>query len=175
MHWEGWRDSPAPACVPCPQPQHGWIGLARSLVSPRLPWPRVPVAGMDVSIPNQCHWECRHPVGSERLEVAAQLSSASDPQQGCRYPPSPSFAGFRTVVFPCTGNSALGRGKTWWQQRDAPRGGGFPKEMRLRSHPRANPAASQCRRCQCTGRGMGLCVVPFQGCTGTNPTSGTLC
>lgn len=29
------RDSPAPACVSCPQPQDGWLSLARRVACPQ--------------------------------------------------------------------------------------------------------------------------------------------
>lgn len=50
------RDSPALICILCPQPQDGWLSQETGM-SPRLPWPRVPAAGTDFSIPNQMRSE----------------------------------------------------------------------------------------------------------------------
>ena len=158
---ERW-DSPAPACVPCPQPQDGWLSRARRVACPQG---LLPAAGTGISIPSRCQSECLHPARLERLgsgsrEVVICLGSITAdtgrqvPAQPQLARPQRRWAQGRGVSL-CWEHSAPGRGKIWWQQRDAPRGGWFSKgwEMGPRSHPRANPADSPCSRGRRKGTG----------------------
>jgi len=188
------RDSPAPACVPGPQPQDEWLSPARRVVraqgfcgrgSPLRGWALACLIGAARSVCTQ--------QGRSVWEVAAaKSSSVSDAELeilGCRNalspsPPGCSDAGLGAMVFPCAGNTLCreredlvaveGCTQRWVVFQGLGDGAMFPPQGKPCSFP-SYPGQEEGHRCLCAGGGMELCVDPCQGCTITNPTLGALC
>lgn len=135
--------SPAPGRVAQPSQEGG--------VSPRLPWLRVPAVGTGVSIPNRRHSEGGHPARSERLgsashEVIDCVGSVTA-DTGRQVPAQPQRRWARGCGVPLRWeHSALEKGKIWWQRKDAPGVGGFPRAGRWGRFP------SPAQRKPCRGR-----------------------
>lgn len=172
-----WRDSPAPACVPCPQPQDGWLSPAWRVAcpqgfhgcgSPLRGRTLAPLIGATQSVNTQ--------QGQSGWEVAAANSSSARIHNcgyggaGTRSAPAclaAAMLGLGPWCFLALGTLCPGGREYWEAAEGCTQGWVFCQGLGDGDHvptPGQTPqlplalGQEEGHRCQSTGGGMGLCM-----------------